>query len=662
MFKKILIANRGEIACRVIKTAKRMGIATVAVYSEADSDALHVLSADESVCIGPPASKDSYLAIDKIIAACKQTGAEAVHPGYGFLSENQEFSRRLEENGIVFIGPKHYSVAAMGDKIESKKLAIKAKVNTIPGYNDAIDNAAQAIEIARGIGYPVMIKASAGGGGKGLRVAFSDAEAGEGFESCRNEARNSFGDDRVFIEKFVEGPHHIEIQIIADAHGNTVYLLERECSIQRRHQKVIEEAPSPFIDDTIRKAMGEQAVALAQAVNYQSAGTVEFVVGSDKSFYFLEMNTRLQVEHPVTEMITGLDLVELMIRVAAGEQLPFAQADIKAQGWAMECRINAEDPYRGFLPSTGRLVRFQPPQDSSGKVRVDTGVYEGGEISMYYDSMIAKLICHGDNRLQAIERMRDALNAFFIRGVSSNIPFQAALMQHPRFVSGLFTTAFIADEYPHGFIASEVPHSDIGLLAAVAAFARRRYIDRAIKISSQMPGHERKVGRNWAVIIDGVDYPLVLEPIAGGYSIVHAEKRYDIVSDWLFRDLVFQGTCNGQPICMQLERSGLEYRINHFGKQVRAVVLTAKADRLLALMPVKSPPDLSKFLLSPMPGLLREVSVHAGQKVRAGEKLAVIEAMKMENILKAEKDCQVRKIVTAAGESLSVDQVIIEFE
>jgi len=662
MFKKILIANRGEIACRVIKTAKRMGIATVAVYSEADSDALHVLSADESVCIGPPPSKDSYLAIDKIIAACKQTGAEAVHPGYGFLSENQEFSRRLEENGIVFIGPKHYSVAAMGDKIESKKLAIKAKVNTIPGYNDAIDNAAQAVEIARGIGYPVMIKASAGGGGKGLRVAFNDAEAGEGFESCCNEARNSFGDDRVFIEKFVEGPHHIEIQIIADAHGNTVYLLERECSIQRRHQKAIEEAPSPFIDDTIRKAMGEQAVALAQAVNYQSAGTVEFVVGADKSFYFLEMNTRLQVEHPVTEMITGLDLVELMIRVAAGEKLPFAQADIKPRGWAMECRINAEDPYRGFLPSTGRLVRFQPPQDASGKVRVDTGVYEGSEISMHYDSMIAKLICHGDNRLQAIERMRDALNAFFIRGVSSNIPFQAALMQHPRFVSGLFTTAFIADEYPQGFIAADVPHGDIALLAAVAAFARRRYIDRAVKISNQMPGQERKVGSNWAVMIDGVDYPLVLESIPGGYSIVHAEKRYDIVSDWLFRDLVFQGTCNGQPICMQLERSGLEYRLTHFGKQVRAVVLTAKADRLLALMPVKTPPDLSRFLLSPMPGLLREVSVHAGQKVRVGEKLAVIEAMKMENILKAEKDCQVRKIVTTAGESLAVDQVIIEFE
>ena len=666
MFKKILIANRGEIACRVIKTAKRMGIATVAVYSQADRDALHVLSADESVCIGPPPSKDSYLSIDKIIAACKQTGAEAVHPGYGFLSENQEFSRRLEENGIIFIGPKHYSVAAMGDKIESKKLAIAAKVNTIPGYNDAIVDAKQAVRIAQGIGYPVMIKASAGGGGKGLRVAFNDADAEEGFESCRNEARNSFGDDRVFIEKFVEGPHHIEIQIIADAQGNTVYLLERECSIQRRHQKVLEEAPSPFIDDTIRKAMGEQAVALAKAVKYQSAGTVEFVVGSDKSFYFLEMNTRLQVEHPVTEMITGLDLVELMIRVAAGEKLPFTQSDIKPKGWAIECRINAEDPFRGFLPSTGRLVRFQPPHDEGGKdsgnVRVDTGVYEGGEISMHYDSMIAKLICHGDNRQQAVERMRDALNAFFIRGVSSNIPFQAALMQHPRFVSGIFTTAFISEEYPHGFVAAEVPYDDPGLLAAVAAFARRRYIDRAVQISSQMPGHSRKVGSNWVVVIEGKNFPVTLEPIAGGYSIVHGENRYDIVSDWLFRELVFRGTCNGEPICMQLERSGLEYRISHFGKQVKAVVMTAKGHRLLALMPVKTPPDLSKFLLSPMPGLLREVSVHAGQKVRAGEKLAVIEAMKMENILKAEKDCLVKRVVSEAGESLAVDQVIVEFE
>ena len=662
MFKKILIANRGEIACRVIKTARRMGIATVAVYSEADKDSLHVLSADESVCIGPPASKESYLSIDKIIAACKATGAEAVHPGYGFLSENQDFSRRLEENGIVFIGPKHYSVAAMGDKIESKKLAIAAGVNTIPGYNDAIADAQHAVEIARGIGYPVMIKASAGGGGKGLRVAHTDAEAAEGFDSCRNEARNSFGDDRIFIEKFVEGPHHIEIQIIADAFGNTVYLLERECSIQRRHQKVIEEAPSPFIDDAIRKAMGEQAVALAKAVKYQSAGTVEFVVGSDKSFYFLEMNTRLQVEHPVTEMITGLDLVELMIRVAANEKLPFAQSDIKAKGWAIECRINAEDPFRGFLPSTGRLVRFQPPEDDDGKVRVDTGVYEGGEISMYYDSMIAKLICHGDDRAQALVHMRDALNAFYINGVSSNIPFQSALMQHPRFVSGLFTTAFIADEYPQGFIAADVPYEDIALLAAVAAFARRRYIERAIKISNQMPGHQRKVGNNWVVMIEGVNYPLEISSIPGGYSMLFGERRYDIVSNWLFRDQVFRGMCNGKAICMQLERSGLEYRISHFGKQVKAVVMTAKADRLLALMPVKAAPDLSKYLLSPMPGLLREVLVSPGQQVRAGEKLAVIEAMKMENILRSEKDCKVKAVVAAVGDSLSVDQVIVEYE
>ena len=662
MFKKILIANRGEIACRVIKTARRMGIATVAVYSEADNDALHVDQADEAVCIGPASSKESYLVIDRIIAACKETGAEAVHPGYGFLSENPEFSRRLEENGIVFIGPKHASVAAMGDKIESKKLAKLAGVNTIPGYNDAIADAGHAVQIAREIGYPVMIKASAGGGGKGLRVAFNDTEAAEGFDSCRNEARNSFGDDRVFIEKFVEGPHHIEIQVVGDAHGNVVYLLERECSIQRRHQKVIEEAPSPFIDAEIRQAMGEQAVALARAVNYQSAGTVEFVVGSDKRFYFLEMNTRLQVEHPVTEMITGLDLVELMIRVAAGEKLPFAQADIRANGWAIECRINAEDPLRGFLPSTGRLVRFQPPQEEPGAVRVDTGVYEGGEISMHYDSMIAKLICHGATRDEAIGRMREALNAFHIAGVNSNIPFQSALMQHPRFVSGVFTTGFLAEEYPQGFHAAEVPHPDLGLLAAVAAFARRRYIDRAVRISHQMHGQPRRVGPDWVVFIEGVSYPVTLEAIAGGYAIRCNGQRYEIVSEWLFREPVFRGTCNGEPICLQIERSGLEYRIMHYGRRVRAVVMTAKADRLLALMPAKQPPDMSRYLLSPMPGLLREVTVQSGQVVRAGEKLAVIEAMKMENILRAEKDCTVKNIVAQPGESLSVDQVIVEFE
>ena len=662
MFKKILIANRGEIACRVIKTARRMGIATVAVYSEADKDALHVEMADEAVCIGPAASKASYLVIDRIIAACQETGAEAVHPGYGFLSENPEFSRRLEESGIVFIGPKHASVAAMGDKIESKRLAMKAGVNTIPGYNEAIADAAHAAGIARDIGYPVMIKASAGGGGKGLRVAYNDAEAAEGFDSCRNEARNSFGDDRVFIEKFVEGPHHIEIQVIGDAQGNVVYLLERECSIQRRHQKVIEEAPSPFIDARIRQAMGEQAVALARAVNYQSAGTVEFVVGADKRFYFLEMNTRLQVEHPVTEMITSLDLVELMIRIAAGEPLPFAQRDIKADGWAIECRINAEDPLRGFLPSTGRLVRFQPPPEEAGAVRVDTGVYEGGEISMHYDSMIAKLICHGATRDEAIVRMREALNAFHIAGVSSNIPFLAALMQHPRFVSGIFTTGFIAEEYPQGFHAAQVPHPDPDLLAAVAAFARRRYIDRAIRISHQMHGQPRRVGREWAVLIEGDNFPVTLDAIPGGYAIGCNGKRYALVSDWQFRDTVFRGTCNGEAICLQIERAGLEYRIMHYGRRVRAVVMTAKADRLLALMPAKLPPDLSKYLLSPMPGLLREIAVQPGQVVRAGEKLAVIEAMKMENILKAEKECTVKKIVVQPGESLSVDQVIVEFE
>src|SRR5512138_3047519 len=486
MFSKILIANRGEIACRVIKTAKRMGIATVAVYSEADVDALHVELADESVLIGPAPSRESYLVADKIIAACKQTGAQAVHPGYGFLSENEEFARRVEEEGIVFVGPKHGSIAAMGDKIASKRLAGQARVSTIPGYNEAIETPAQAVEIAKGIGYPVMIKASAGGGGKGLRVAWNDKEALEGFSSCRNEARASFGDDRVFIEKFVEEPRHIEIQVLGDAHGNTVYLWERECSIQRRHQKVIEEAPSPFLDEATRKAMGEQAVALARAVKYQSAGTVEFVVGKDQSFYFLEMNTRLQVEHPVTECITGLDLVELMIRVAAGEKLPFRQADVKRTGWAIECRINAEDPFRNFLPSTGRLVRYMPPRTTmeaaqpmpvGGGVRVDTGVYEGGEIPMYYDSMIAKLIVHGFDRDDAIRRMREALNGFVIRGVSSNIPFQAALLAHPKFVAGDFNTGFIAEHYGKGFHPEDVPHDDADFLVALAAYANRRALE-----------------------------------------------------------------------------------------------------------------------------------------------------------------------------------------
>jgi propionyl-CoA carboxylase alpha chain len=662
MFKKIPIANRGEIACRVIKTARKMGILTVAVYSEADCDALHVQLADEGVCIGPAASKESYLVIDKIIAACKKTGAEAVHPGYGFLSENQEFSRRLEENGIIFIGPKHYSVGQMGDKIASKKLANEAKVNTIPGYADAIDTPEQAVEIAKGIGYPVMIKASAGGGGKGLRVAFDDKECFEGFTSCRNEAKTAFGDDRILIEKYVLEPRHIEIQVLGDAHGNTVYLHERECSIQRRHQKVIEEAPSPFLDPATRKAMGEQAVALAKAVNYQSAGTVEFVVGADKSFYFLEMNTRLQVEHPVTEMITGLDLVEQMIRVAAGEKLSFTQADLKINGWAMECRINAEDPFRGFLPSTGRLVKFDPPAAVDGHVRVDTGVYDGGEISMFYDSMIAKLIVHAATREQAIARMRVALNAFVIRGISSNIPFQSALMQHPRFHSGNFNTGFIAEEYPHGFDASMVPHDDPALLISVAAFVHRRNIDRAARISGQLAGHELKVGSDWVVLRDGEQHLVNAMPVSGGYLIKYKDDQYEIISDWRLGQPILHGTCNGEEFTLQLERRGIKYRLFHWGAQVDLTVLSARAAELLALMPEKMPPDLSKFLLSPMPGLLREVSVKEGQEVKAGEKLAVIEAMKMENILKADQDCKVKKLVSKAGESLSVDQVIIEFE
>jgi propionyl-CoA carboxylase alpha chain len=667
MFTKILIANRGEIACRVIKTARKMGIKTVAVYSEADKDALHVDLADEAVCIGPAASKESYLVMDKIIAACQQTGAQAVHPGYGFLSENATFSRRLEEERIKFIAPKHYSVAKMGDKIESKKLAIEAKVNTIPGYNDAIGGPAEAVEIAKKIGYPVMIKASAGGGGKGLRVAYNDAEAFEGFSSCVNEARNSFGDDRVFIEKYVLEPRHIEIQVLGDSHGNYVYLNERDCSIQRRHQKVIEEAPSPFVDPAMRKAMGEQAVALARAVDYESAGTVEFVVsGATKEFYFLEMNTRLQVEHPVTELITGLDLVEQMIRVAYGEKLPISQADVPINGWAMECRINAEDPFRGFLPSTGRLVKFQPPKEISGQVRVDTGVYDGGEISMFYDSMIAKLIVHGATREQAIARMRDALNAFVIRGISSNIPFQAALMQHPGFHSGIFDTGFIPKEYPKGFDASMVPHDDPALLVSVAAYVYRAYTDRGASVSGQLQGHERIVGDQWMVVRlnkEGNEHhPVTARPVPGGYHVEYKGEAYEILSDWKLGESLFNGTCNGEEFTLQVERHKTRYSLFHWGTRADFMIMSARAAELLALMPEKPAPDLSKFLLSPMPGLLREVAVQVGQEVKAGEKLAVIEAMKMENILKAEQDCKVKKVSAAVGESLTVDQVIIEFE
>jgi propionyl-CoA carboxylase alpha chain len=682
MFTKILIANRGEIACRVIATAQKMGIQTVAVYSEADKEARHVQLADEAVLIGPAASRESYLVADKIIAAAKATGAQAIHPGYGFLSENAEFSKRCEDEGIAFIGPRHFSIAAMGDKIESKKLAGAAGVNCIPGVNHAIETAEKAVEIAKGIGYPVMIKASAGGGGKGLRVAFNDKEAFEGFTSCRNEARNSFGDDRVFIEKFVEEPRHIEIQVLGDSHGNVIYLNERECSIQRRHQKVIEEAPSPFISDATRKAMGEQAVQLAKAVKYQSAGTVEFVVGKDQSFYFLEMNTRLQVEHPVTEAITGLDLVELMIRVAAGEKLPLEQKDVQRNGWAIECRINAEDPFRNFLPSTGRLVRFQTPtqtmfQGNTAKlygVRVDTGVQDGGEIPMFYDSMIAKLIVHGKDRNDAIAKMREALNGFVIRGISSNIPFQAALLAHPRFVSGDFNTGFIAEQYSQGFRAEDVPHDDHDFLAALAAFVRRKSRERAAGLSGQLPGYDVQVGQDYAVVELGKAgnnryVPVHVDEFAGKHGeaqITVNGKTYAIACNSRLNDIRIEGHCNGKPFTAQIERGTLKnplaLQVQHNGTRIEALVMSPRMAELHQLMPHKAPPDLSRFVLSPMPGLLVDVAVSVGQKVQTGERVAVIEAMKMENVLFAAQDGVVKKVVAAKGESLTVDQMIVEFE
>jgi propionyl-CoA carboxylase alpha chain len=682
MFTKILIANRGEIACRVMATARKMGILTVAVYSEADKEARHVQMADEAVLIGPAASRESYLVADKIIAAAKATGAQAIHPGYGFLSENAVFSKRCEDEGIAFIGPRHFSIAAMGDKIESKKLAGSAGVNCIPGVNDALETPEKAVEVAKGIGYPVMIKASAGGGGKGLRVAFNDKEAFEGFTSCRNEARNSFGDDRVFIEKFVEEPRHIEIQVLGDSHGNVIYLNERECSIQRRHQKVIEEAPSPFISEATRQAMGEQAVQLAKAVKYQSAGTVEFVVGKDQSFYFLEMNTRLQVEHPVTEAITGLDLVEMMIRVAAGEKLPIEQKDVLRNGWAIECRINAEDPFRNFLPSTGRLVRFQTPTQTMFQgntadlfgVRVDTGVQDGGEIPMFYDSMIAKLIVHGKDRNEAIAKMREALNGFVIRGISSNIPFQAALLAHPRFVSGDFNTGFIAEQYSQGFRAEDVPHDEHDFLAALAAFVRRKSRQRAANLSGQLPGYDVKVGQDYAVVELGQSgnnryVPVHVEDFVGKPGIAQitiAGKTYAIESNSRLNDIRIEGTVNGQAFTAQIERgtvkNPLALQVQHNGTRIEALVMSPRMAELHQLMPYKAPPDLSRFVLSPMPGLLVDVAVAVGQKVQAGERVAVIEAMKMENVLFAAQDGVVKKVVAAKGESLTVDQMIVEFE
>jgi len=661
MFDKILIANRGEIACRVIKTARKMGIKTVAVYSDADKEALHVRMADEAVHIGPSPSVESYLIADKILDACKQTGAQAVHPGYGFLSENAGFTAALDQAGITFIGPGNHAITTMGDKITSKLLAAEAGVSTIPGYTDVIDDAEHAVKVANDIGYPVMLKASAGGGGKGMRVVRNETECRDGFERARNEAVSSFGDDRIFAEKFIEEPRHIEIQILADSHGNTIYLGERECSIQRRHQKVIEEAPSPFLDDKTRKAMGEQAVALAKAVDYKSAGTVEFIVDAKRNFYFLEMNTRLQVEHPVTELVTGLDLVEWMIRIADGDKLTIKQKDVKLTGWAVETRIYAEDPFRNFMPSTGRLVKYIPPEETE-YVRVDTGIEEGSEVSMFYDPMIAKLITYGADRNEALDHMGEALDAYYIRGVSHNISFLNALIAHPRFRKGNLTTNFIAEEYPDGFFAGDVPQADPALAIVVAAATYRHQMDRAALLSGQVPGHERQVPREWVAIINREEHPVTVKTVHGGYDITYNGKQYHLLTDWKPGEPLVRATVNGEQVCFQLDREGAGYRLFRRGAQIDVLVCTPRAAELNRHMLEKIPPDLSKFLLSPMPGLLVKMSAQSGDVIKAGEELAVVEAMKMENSLRAAEDVVIAKVMADQGDSLVVDQPILEFE
>jgi len=662
MFSKILIANRGEIACRVIRTARDMGIATVAVYSDADAGSLAVRMADEAVHIGPSPAAESYLIADKILDAIRQTGAEAVHPGYGFLSENADFARALEAEGIAFIGPPPDAIAAMGDKIESKKLADAAGVTTVPGHMGIIADDTEALKIAREIGYPVMIKASAGGGGKGMRIAASDDEVAEGFRSAQNEARSSFGDDRIFIEKFVVEPRHIEIQVLADSHGNVIHLGERECSIQRRHQKVIEEAPSPFLKEETRQAMGEQACALSRAVGYRSAGTVEFIVDKDQNFYFLEMNTRLQVEHPVTEMITGLDLVEQMIRVADGEKLSISQDDVKVDGWAIESRVYAEDPARNFLPAIGRLARYRAPVQEEGSVRIDTGVGEGSEISMYYDPMIAKLATHGADRNAAIIRMQDALDGYYIRGTGHNTAFLASIISHPRFASGDFTTNFIAEEYPDGY-APLAPEGDLlDRFCAVATFVHARYAGRANQSGhAGEPGIPRNV-QDWQVQIGGEMNAASVTFREDGADISVRDHTIALDTNWSLGDPVFAARLDGEAAIFQIDRLGVSYRVTHRGVEASLRVLTPRDAKLAVLMPEKEPPDMSKFVLSPMPGLLVSLSVEEGVKVLAGEEVAVIEAMKMENVLRASADGVVKTVHAASGDSLSVDQAIIEFE
>jgi propionyl-CoA carboxylase alpha chain len=688
MFKRILIANRGEIACRIIKTARKMGISTVAVYSDADRDALHVEMADEAVHIGPPAAAESYLVIDKIVAACKQTGAEAVHPGYGFLSEREAFPKALAAAGIVFIGPNPGAIAAMGDKIESKKAAAAAKVSTVPGHLGEIADEKHAVKIADEIGYPVMIKASAGGGGKGMRIAYSQSEVAEGFARSRSEAKSSFGDDRMFIEKFIVDPRHIEIQVLGDKHGNVIYLGERECSIQRRNQKVIEEAPSPLLDEATRKKMGEQAVALAKAVGYDSAGTVEFVAGQDKSFFFLEMNTRLQVEHPVTELITGIDLVEQMIRVAAGEPLKLKQSDVKLNGWAVESRVYAEDPTRNFLPSTGRLVTYRPPEESQANgitVRNDTGVYEGGEISIWYDPMIAKLVTHAGTREAAIDAQAQALDAFAIEGIRHNIPFLTALMAHPRWRAGKLSTGFIAEEYKDGF-ANPAPEGESAKILSVVAVAIDHTLgQRKRRISGQLTGRAVTRAISRRVWLDAKEYTVDVAgagavhfgggevgivPDSGEASLAvryrggagrSGDDLVTLTSTWKPGEPVWSGSVNGKPVAVQVRPVPNGFLLSWRGAHARTQVYTAPEADYARLMPIKVAADTGKKLLCPMPGLVKSIAVAEGQEVKAGETLAVVEAMKMENVLRAERDGTVKKLHAKAGDSLAVDAVIMEF-
>jgi propionyl-CoA carboxylase alpha chain len=673
MFNTILIANRGEIACRVIRTARQLGIKTVAVYSEADQNALHVDMASDAIFIGPSAATESYLRIDAIMDAIEESGADAVHPGYGFLSENAEFAERLDAAGITFIGPKPEAMRVMGDKIESKLFADKAGVSTVPGHTAPVSTVAEAQKIAKEIGYPVILKASAGGGGKGMRMVEEESQIEEGLRASTAEAISSFGDDRVFVEKFITNPRHIEIQVLGDSHGNCVYLGERECSIQRRHQKVIEEAPSPFVDEAMRQDMGAQAVALAKAVNYESAGTVEFIVDSDKNFFFLEMNTRLQVEHPVTEIITGLDLVEQMIKVAAGEELEFKQEDIKLSGWAMESRLYAEDPTRGFLPAIGRLIEYREPVSgvfgTTKNVRIDGGVNEGDEITRFYDPMIAKLITNGETRDEAIKHMRRALEEYYVRGVGNNLGFLSAVMAHPRFVAGTITTNFIAEEFGEKFIPGETAHEDFGMLAAIAAMMHRREVERNNKITGRgltgtsLPRELFEYGDNWVAIVNGESHPIRIAVAEDTKVEVHADgKNYVIDSAWQPGRSLFDGVVNEDEICMQVERTGTGFRVRHAGYQGEIRIMSSFAAELLNRMPAKQIADTSKQLISPMPGLLVSVEVAVGDDVKNGDALAVVEAMKMENQLFAERDGVVAKIHLEPGDSLDVGQIILELE